>query len=344
VDAAERLADYLAGELDADERAALEAELARDAGLRARLDAMRGADTALTWLRSPEPPAGFETRLRDRLGPVLEGELARSPAEELASADSRARQRSVVPLRRRWIPATIGAAAAGLLVLGGIGVVLSGGFGSGDDSAEVTASGDAAEPTDDEAAMFDAAPEAAEEAEEPAEERLTTVGPVLSVSDRVLTPEDVDALLDQPELTELTARELDPDAGGSLAAAWDAGLIGLAAGGLADEPSEDAPAADGQAEADADTPDAQPPAAEVVLAGVREPEPAELAALDRCLGVLIDDAPEAIATYVEVADLDGRPALVIGLVTIDPATTRYTRAEIWALDRSTCEVLRFVQR
>jgi hypothetical protein len=258
----------------------------------------------------------------------------------------------VRPLRRRWMPAAIGVAAAGVLVLGGVGVVLSGGFGTGDDSADVVASGDAAESADDGAAVFEAAPEAAEEA--PAEERASDpLGPVLTVNDRALTAEDVDARLDAPELVALTTRDLGPDEGGSLAAAWDAGLAAFVTDAAAGSTSRDPPAtddqdapADAEEEADAETPDATAPplpAAQVVLTGDREPRPAELEAVGRCLAVLLDDTPDAIATYVELADLEGQPAVLIGLVTIDPGSGRYTRAEIWALERSTCAVLRFVQ-
>ncbi len=52
-----RLADYLAGELEPDARAAVEALLARDAAARALLERMRSARAALLLLRErPNPP------------------------------------------------------------------------------------------------------------------------------------------------------------------------------------------------------------------------------------------------------------------------------------------------
>ncbi|MGH3441420.1 MAG: anti-sigma factor family protein, partial [Nitriliruptorales bacterium] len=52
----EHLSAYLAGELDADERTALEAELDRDAVLRGQLERIRATNETLDRVPQPEPP------------------------------------------------------------------------------------------------------------------------------------------------------------------------------------------------------------------------------------------------------------------------------------------------
>ncbi|HEX9765268.1 MAG TPA: RseA family anti-sigma factor, partial [Nitriliruptorales bacterium] len=80
----ERLSAYLAGELDADETAALEVELAGDPALRARLERIRAADQALRSLPPVAPPAEFSMRLREALAHEVTRHEASPGADELA--------------------------------------------------------------------------------------------------------------------------------------------------------------------------------------------------------------------------------------------------------------------
>jgi hypothetical protein len=217
VESPERLAAYLANELDDAARAAVDAELARDPALRVRLDAIRRADRALASVRGPRPPAGFDERLEAAIDAELErllgGDTAAEPETSDAPAQPRASNRRE-PWgarlgswggRRRagWLPALAGA-AAGLIAVAGIGIVVSDRFPGttdGDDEVAVDMALDAADAPSSSLAL----PEAAE--------RAAGAGPVVIDSGRVLTDDDVEALIDQPELVTLADERLDPVGG-----------------------------------------------------------------------------------------------------------------------------------
>lgn len=151
-DDGELLSAYLDGELDREAAEELEARLADDPGLAARLEETREVVEALAGLRAAPPP-GYEERLRQR----LQAERA-TPSLESVRAE-RAR-------RRRWTPL---AAVAGVLLValvGGTAVLGAMGHlgGAGSESAQLAAGGDdqapAADDADEQAELF------AEEAEE----------------------------------------------------------------------------------------------------------------------------------------------------------------------------------
>jgi anti-sigma factor RsiW len=329
VDTADRLAAYLAGELDADERTALEGELGRDPVLRARLGALRRADDALSALRSPEPSPGFDARLRAALDPVLREVLeapgSRSVAAEAGNPADELTARRAQRERRSWVPALVGVAAATAVLVGGglvAGTLQQGGNDEASVAMDAMESLDGAEEDDERSMTLEAAP-------------ATTDGPTIVVSDRDLSADDADAVVGSAELGAVIDRQLDATSGTQFAASWRAALAPGAAM-AADEP---APESDDVAGADA--------APEVATAD-RQVLGNELTAEDeqaisRCLDELLAGAPDAIPVYVEVASFEGAPALVVGLVTIDPATGDYRRPEVWVLARSDCQVLRFSQ-
>jgi hypothetical protein len=331
VDTADRLAAYLAGELDADERTALEGELGRDPVLRARLGALRRADDALSALRSPEPSAGFDARLRAALDPVLievlEAPGSRAVADGAgspAAADELTARRAQRE-RRSWVPALVGVAAAAAVLVGGglvVGTLQQGGGDEASVAMDAMESLDGADEDTERSTTLEAAP-------------ATTDGPTIVVSDRDLSADDADAVLGSAELAAVIDRQLDATSGIQLAASWRAAL----APGTAMTADEPAPESDDAAGADA---------APEVAAADRQVLGTELTAGDeqaisRCLDELLAGGPDAIPVYVEVASFEGAPVLVVGLVTIDPATGDYRRPEAWVLARSDCQVLRFSQ-
>jgi hypothetical protein len=94
----ERLAAYLANDLDPAERAEVEDALARDPDLRRHLEQIRGSDDALSSLAQPEPSAEFSARLRAAVRDELrELEATRPRTDELA-VRREARRRSLTPL------------------------------------------------------------------------------------------------------------------------------------------------------------------------------------------------------------------------------------------------------
>src|SRR5690606_17547985 len=94
-----------------DERRAIEADLAADAGLRAELDAMRRADAALAGLAPTALPDGARDRLLGALGPTLDEQLGGSPAAT-PPVDELAERRRRAGGRRTWLTAAGGVAAA----------------------------------------------------------------------------------------------------------------------------------------------------------------------------------------------------------------------------------------
>jgi hypothetical protein len=369
VDAAERLADYLAGELDADEHAALEAELARDPALRAELDHQRRADRALAALTSPTPPEGFETRLRAALASELAQQLVAatdavvedptptpsSPAEriaadELVAARARRDARAGGTRSWRWLTAFGGVAASLLLIAVAISVV---GPLGGDDAMDAT-SGDVVQRSNDDAeedavdgeALDEGAGPASdtEEAAEEAAEDAADDG--AAEHDEAGAMSDVDDGRAGPEVVA-RGRSLEPGAAVDLLdvpAVRTLVAIGLDAGAgtaLADEWAADLGVAmtdDPGGEADV-TEEELPAEDGTPLAALL---PAERTAVGRCLARVLDtergDAGAAIPAYVELLTVADEPAVAFVLVTADD-DGRFTARQVWIVAQDDCRVL-----
>ncbi len=128
MDAGERLAAYLTGELDAGERAALEAEVARDPALRNRLERLRRADQALASLPAIEPSPEFSQRLRTAVADELRRTAAKEPSR----------------VSRALRPLLAAAAAAAVVAVVGIGTLF---VRSGGDTGAESRLTSLAEPT-----------------------------------------------------------------------------------------------------------------------------------------------------------------------------------------------------
>ena len=360
MDPVDRLAAYVAGDLDADEHAALEAELARDPVLRGQLDALLRADEALTEVRSPEASPGFEARLHQALDAVLEDELGPAVVDELASRREARSKRGWAGQGLGWPRLLVGgAAAAAILVVGGLVLGTGGPFGS-DEAAE------------DHMAAMDS-----DDAGEPGIESFASPygdAPTIVAAGRQLDDADLDALRDSDQLA-LRELGLDGAAGQELAATFQAalgsadaagseGIPGSDDGGMdaadagqesaADDADEDAAGDAGDADEDAagdaeiaeegDGEQRQRALPELRTADGTLVSVADREVIARCLDELLSGGRDAIPVYVELATYQDADAVVFGLVTPDPATEAYTRSEMWVLDAATCQVLRFSQR
>jgi hypothetical protein len=377
VDAAERLAAYLAGELDADEHAAVEAALARDPVLRAELDHLQRADAALAALASPTPSDGFETRLRAALAAELTQQLGRAPdpvsgsaaatatdvatptspaeriaADELAAARARREARASSARGWRWLPVFGGVAASLLLIAVAINVV---GPLGGDDSDTIEAtSGDAdlLDAMDDEGAMDDA--DGAEPSEGlPAEEDATGEAAAGQAEHAPLAGAAV--LAAGPEVV-VRGRDLDVTGAQRLldvAPAEDLAATGLdaeAGEALADRWAAElgATTTGGQEaasdDADEGAPQDLPTDAGEPLAGLR---PADRAGVGRCLTQVLATARvhqgPAIPAYVELLTVADEPAVAIVLVSAD-ASGRFTVPQVRVVAADDCRVLATAER
>jgi hypothetical protein len=345
---AERLAAYLAGELDADESAALAAAIARDPRLRADLDAMQRADAALGSLTRTELPAGFESRLRTavdaELSTILRPHEAAATTSDEATAGGASSHRWTDQLAARrarrarsWVPAFAGAAATvAAIAVVGIGVGVLGGGGDADDvagDAEMMLEADDGDGSE-EAGMM-AAPGPGE-------------GPTVIAQGRDVDEDLADELLASIELQAVTDLALGADEGGSLGAGWRDALANF--GTAADDTdttdtdtAEDAP----QTETDEGVASTFERTfvedVAVRLFADTPPSEEDLAAADRCLAEVLAAGTEAIPVYLELATYEGEEAVIVGLVTFDPATEAYTRPEVWVLAREDCQVRRFSQ-
>jgi negative regulator of sigma E activity len=352
---AQRLAAYLAGELDADEAAALDAALAREPRVRAQLDGMRRADEALRDLPATELPAGFEGRLRAAVDAELATVLRPHEASrtDLATSDRDARSWSDRLAARRarrsrsWVPAFAGAAAA-VAVLGGVAIGVGVLGGGGDDAASDTAM------------MFDA-----EDADTDGSEEVGGLaepgpgeGPTLLAADRDLDDDLADELLAGVELQAVTDRGLAASEGRSLGSSWREAIGQLAPAGDDAERAGDASLAEHAEEGDEAAEDAPLLETEedpgLAPPGLTSQTPVrvfadvplldeDLAVVDRCLAEVLEGSTDAIPAYLELGNYQGQPAVVLGLVTFDPATDAYTRPEVWVVAREDCQVLRFSQ-
>jgi anti-sigma factor RsiW len=357
VDEIERLTSYLDGGLAADERRALEAELAGDSALRARLQALRAADAALERLTATELPDGARQRLDARLEGVLEEVLTAARAAPVPltqvgvarGAPTTVEATGIVPdqlaARRRWraLPALTGVAAGLVLLAGGvIGLGQTGLLSGGDD--QLAADSVESDMSTEEA--FGSAPE----------EALDGAGvpdaPVVIDEGLTTTADELDELLNNPDLQALAGRELSAEEGEVLALQLQQGLLGESAGGVgaeaeaedaATEESADEGSGDDAGGLGSDTAERAPVDA-VIITRDGQPLPSEdAAAVRRCLGALLEAGEQAVPVTIELLQVDGVPAIAYGLVTLDPQTGAFTRTELWTLDRADCQVLRFTQ-
>ncbi len=348
MDRIERLTSYLDGELDSDERRALEAELAEDATLRAELRALERSDEVLRSLPPTELPDGARERLDEALAPVLrstvtgtEAETLRAvtqaptTSEALGGTDELARRRE---RRRGLLPALAGVAAAAAVIA--IGVTTIGPLGQmGGDDAATEDSADSMAAMDTDAG-----------GEESAEVEVAGAPePVVIDDGRRLSEEDLDELLAADALREVASRGLDEEQGAALARDFQRQLFTGAPPGAPDlETTEDDTADDGADESvegdgdvDAGTAEAAPPLLTTRDGRTLSAEDAE--AVTRCLTELLDSGQQAVPVTVELLEVDGVPVVSFGLVTLDPETSQFTRSEVWTLARSDCQVLRFTQ-
>jgi anti-sigma factor RsiW len=334
VDDIDRLSSYLDGALEPDEQQALEAELAGDAALRSDLAALRRLDATLAESLAVELPPGARQRLDERLRPVvhqlvnedvtLVAAAAPTTTEALDQRDDLAGRRA-----RRRLPVAIGSVAAGLAILaaGVVGIDRFLGPMGGDDEAATMALDTVEEQAEqgEQAELAEAMPEA--------DGALPDL-PVVVDEGRRVSEQDLDLALAAPALQQLTAAALDGPEAAQLADEVQARLLGAPASAADSAESLDPPES---AEEDA----ASGPA-------LTTPDGRLLATTDandlrRCLAELLEVGNAAIPVQVELLEVDRVPAIQIGLVTPDPQTGAYTRAEVWTLQRASCQVLRFAQ-
>ncbi|MEX1165205.1 MAG: hypothetical protein WEB03_16660 [Nitriliruptor sp.] len=328
----ERLAAYLAEELSADERRALEADLAADPRLRAELDAMRRADAALSALTPSALPDGARQRLLTTLGATFDDELGGAGATGPVPGDELAERRRRSP-RRTWLTAAGGVAAA---VIAAAIVVPNLTF-SGDDSGE--------------AAMDSGADTMMAESDDSAAGTASALlaGPVLTGGDRELDPGTADELLASPELESVASRGLTPEDAAMLGIDWALALGGgLGAGGDASPfaTPEDDEASDEDAqleEAPAEEAFSDTARAGAELRVGPEVDDAGRADVARCLDTLLATGDLAIPVTAELVTFDGEPAIAFGLVGLD-ADGEVARREVWVLARDSCDVRYFGQR
>lgn len=326
MDTGERLAAYLSGDLDTDERTALEADLAGDPALRAHLERIRAADAALADLPEVDLPDGFSERLRARVAPEVEAVVG----DQLAAR----RARRGTPT---WLPA-LGAAAALAVVVAG-GVTLAGGMGGSDDAGDATADGGGART------MADDSGEAAdtlmqdETAAEDAAEQVT--GPIVTDRGRTLTLEDLQQLSTDPEVQAALASgmvQADPPASASAYA--DALREQTEIADEEAEADEDA-ADDGDFETESTTESGAPLADLLRRDGVSDED---LDAVAQCLSVLTDGAAAPVVPlYVEIATDEDDDEVIVYAALAQDADDEYRRVEIWMVSRDDCELRQFVQ-
>jgi len=355
LDEIERLTSYLDGGLAADERRALEADLAGDSALRARLQALRAADGALEELAPTELPDGARTRLDARLSGVLEEVLAAErpaalPAtleEVVGDAPTTAEATQTLPdevaerRRRRGVQALSGIAAGlvllagGLVGLGQIGLLSGGDDRLASDSVEADMSTEAARGS---------APSAALEAD-----GLSDL-PLVIDEGRNTATADLDELLTSPQLQALAGRSLSPEEGDLLAVRLQQRLLGDRADTAGGPQTDgDGPAVtEEQAEDELGDPSSAatgtaPVDAAIITRDGRALPPEDAAAVRRCLTSLLEAGTQAIPTRIELLRVEGVPAIAYGLITLDPGTDAFTRTELWTVERSSCQVVRFTQ-
>ena len=342
MDARERIADYLSGDLSPDEQAAFEAALVGDAALRADVAAARRADTALGALPPTALPDGFEDRLRAHLAADLDAVLRPSDpvptADPLVAAEAELGRHDELAARRdarerrRWT-GLAGAAAAVLAVAGVVGALSGIGGGAGDrdmaageaETADdsfgtMTAPDDATEESysteadqDEDAPASGEGDDVAADAPQAADESDGSVA--LHVGGRDLDAADLDDLLGGPEVRAFAAERLAADTAAAQRASRESSLLfrfrrAAEATGAADAADTDEDAALDGAQRDA---------------------------VEACL----QDATGGggVPVYAELATYQGRDVLALALVTEDPGTGRWTVPGVRVLDLDSCAVV-----
>jgi hypothetical protein len=209
--------------------------------------------------------------------------------------------------------------------------------GGDDDSASL-----ALDAVDDGAELAEMAPESAADGADT--QALLPELPVVLDDDRRLEASSLDLTLGAAPLQQVAAAALSADDAQALATAAQRRLLGTPEAPADDadrgpdittdtEESEDAgPAADGDGD----------------LAALTTPDGRRLGAEDvrdvrRCVAELLEAGTAAIPVLVELLEVDGVPAIQVGLVTPDATSGAYTRTEVWTLERASCQVLRFAQ-
>ncbi len=351
VDDLERLVAYLDGSLAAEERAEVEAALAQDAALRARLVALEHAERALADLEVTRLPEGARSRLDAALAVALDETLA-GPEDPAASAQVEADRAEVAPTtaaaagrevdeladrrtaRRRPLAPIATGVAAGMVLLAG-GVVGLSQLSDGGEDALTTMQAEGGE---------EAAPEPAPDAPS-TEDALALELPVVIDEGRMVTDEDRPELLDDPELQALAQGGLSLEEGAALAAQVQARVLGAdaATSTAPDDRFADGDPVEEHADEDRGEAPASGQAAPLVTRDGRTLDPETADGLRRCLVELLDAGEQAVPLAVEVVTLDGGDAAVFGLLTLDPDTGAFGRIEAWTLALDSCQVLRFAQ-
>lgn len=328
MDTGERLAAYLSGDLDPDERTALEADLAGDPALLAHLERIRAADTALADLPDVDLPEGFSERLRARVAPEVEAVVG----DQLAAR----RARRSTPT---WLPA-LGAAAAVAVVVAG-GVTLSGGLGGSDDAGIDTADEEDGARTMADDGGGDAAETLMQDETAAAGESEQVTGPVVTDRGRSLSLEDLQQLSTDPEVqAALDAGGLQADPPASASAYADA--LREQTEDADEEADADGDAADGGGLETEATTESGPPLAELLRReGVSDED---LDAVAQCLSVLTDGAAAPVVPlYVELATDEEDDEVIVYAALAQDADDEYRRVEIWMVSRDDCELRQFVQ-
>lgn len=349
----DRLAAYLADELDADARREVERALTTDPGERDRLAAMRRADETLAQRTSPPLPDGFTDRLGRRLDEVLaetigdledptEQSTSPTPAGVASPGDARTAHDGPVGASaphdelaarrtRRWVPAT--AAAGLLLIAGGLAIVAL----PGGDDAETMDAADA--PADGRVETFSTDEADDADAEMFEESAIVVDRPVIVADGREAEGDVTDTLLLEDDLVALADEQLSRSDGLDRAADFQAQL-GASAPGEESDPAEPSAPTDDAGTMDTDADDVP------LTLVTRDGEELDLetsATIRRCLDTLLEAGPSAIPAYVELLDVEGQAVVVFGLVTIEPDRQAFTRREVWVLERATCQPVRFAQ-
>ncbi len=311
----EQLSAYVADELDAEEREAVEAALDRDPDLRAQLQRLRDADETLGALPPVTPPSGFSERLHGALDRELQ-EADAGATDELATR----RERRFEAFR----PLAVAAAAAAVIALFGVaGVWLLQG-GGGDSGLET-----AGAPLE-------------------AGDRAAAPGVTVVETDNDFDEQELRRLAVNVEISELVPRGLRAPAASPLAEELQGELFMRSTTGdstAAQDAVEPQPEGDGAHVGGGGGEGGEGSSFGAATSeGLTSDDKSTTDVVSRCLPTVLEDARSAlIPVYVELARFDGEPAVIYTLVSEDPESGTYRRVEVWALARSDCQVLSFAQ-
>lgn len=340
MDTGEQLAAYLSDDLDAAQRQQVEAALARDPQLRARLEAIRRTDEALADLPGVGPSPAFVRRLHA----AVNEEVGRQHLQRFRPPQSTARAHRSrgghrgdgrTGRQRPWVGAA--AAAAVLIAVAGVGVIVSDGLRQGDGALETVQGTSGAATTTEGVATLEA--DAAED------------GPVVVAAGRDLASTDLAELAEREFFDRVTSRRLSASEAAQVAGRYRAafGVNGPDTGTDADRAAaaaqDDGRAASGESAGVEAAPEGAAPG-EVPPGGATlqvqgDVAASDLAAVRACLPLLLDQ--DGIPVYAELGSYDGEPAVLYGLVSEQPDGNTFARAELWIVDRDTCTVRQFEQ-